>query len=265
MLRKDKLLLIKERERGMKKSYIIAGIIAVAFLIGGALGPVFNWNEQVLAAEANDSSSISVSGQYSMDISPDIAYVTMSVETKEKEAKDAQSKNAHNMQNVYKKLKEIGIADKDIKTTNYRIYPNYDWTEAKGQVLTGYTVSNQINIKTKDLKKVSSILDSTVIEGINKVSSVSFGLSDEVRTKEYNNALKEAVKSAQSKAEAIASVHGIKLDKPFQIVEGGGDSSYNYRVYADMNMAESKQMAPTPINPGDVKVSASVQVVYRYK
>lgn len=246
----------------MKKSYIFTGVIAIAFVIGVALGPVLNWN--VLAAEANDASSISVSGQYSIEVSPDIAYVTMAVETKEKVAKDAQTKNAQNMQNVYKKLKEIGIPEKDIKTTNYRIYPNYNWTEAQGQVLTGYTVSNQINIQTKDLTKVSSILDLTVIEGINRVSSVSFGLSDEVRTKEYNNALKEAVKSAQSKAEAIASVHGIKLDKPFQIVEGG-DTNYSYRVYAEMDMANSKEMASTPISPGDVKVNASVQVVYRYK
>ena len=249
----------------MKKSYIVAGVIAVAFVMGSILGPIINMNnDKVLAAESEEKSSIAVSGQYSIDVAPDIAYVTMAVETKEKEAKDAQQKNAQKMESVYKKLKEIGIAEKDITTSNYSIYPNYDWTEAKGQVLTGYSVSNQINVETKDLSKVSSILDASVIEGINRVSSVSFGLSDEVRIKEYKNALKEAVKDAQGKAEAIASVHGISLSKPFQIIEGSNASVIS-RAYPEMmyDMA-SKSMASTPINPDDVKVNATVQVVYRY-
>ncbi|MCG8482111.1 MAG: SIMPL domain-containing protein [Clostridia bacterium] len=244
----------------MKKGYIIGSVIAVAFIIGVIFGPIMNMNAQVSASETESMRSIVVSGEYSVEVAPNVAYLTMAVETSAKTAEAAQKSNAEKMDNVYKKLKALGIDEKQITTNNYNIYPDYDWIENQGQVLKGYNVSNQIKVETSDLDKVSSILDVAVKEGINRVTSVSFGVTDSVQKTEYQKALKEAVKNAEEKAKAIASVHGTKLDKPFKVSEVSNISiARNYMSY---NLKED--MAATPINPDDVKISATVEVIYQY-
>lgn len=247
-----------EGDLKMKKNYIIGSVIAIAFVIGVVFGPIMNINnDQTIAAETESMRSITVLGEHAIDVSPDVAYLTMAVETKAKTAEEAQKSNTEKMSNVFKKLKALGIDEKNIVTNNYNIYPDYEWTENEGQILKGYNVSNQIKVETTDLDKVSSILDVTVKEGVNRVSSVSFGVKDDVRSAKYQNALKEAVKDAEEKAKAIASVHGTKLDKPFEISEiVKGSSEIRYTMKNDI--------AESVINPGDVTINVAVQVIYKY-
>lgn len=247
----------------MKKSYAFGGIIAIAFVIGVIFGPVMNISPtQVFASETENMKSIVVSGEYSVETAPNVAYLTMAVETSAATAEAAQKSNAEKMDHVYNKLKELGIDEKKITTGHYNILADYDWTEKGGKVLKGYNVSNRIKVETSDLDKVSSILDAAVKEGINQVTSVSFGVTDSVHNSEYQKALKEAVKDAEQKAEAIASVHGIKLDQPFEISEMSGIANNNSSVL--YRMEASAKTSATPINPDDISISATVQVIYKY-
>lgn len=243
----------------MKKNYIIGGVIAIAFVIGVIFGPILNLNNTQVLAENESMKSIAVSGEYSVEVAPDVAYVTMSVETTAKTAEAAQKNNAEKMNNVNKKLKALGVDEKKITTSNYNVYPNYDWTEKNGRVLKGYNVSNQIKVEISDLAKVGNILDVAVKEGINEVTSVSFDVTDSVRKDEYKKALKEAVKDAEEKAKAIASANGTKLNKPFEISEVS-QNIINRNITYDTKM----EFSGTPINPDDIKVSATVKVIYKY-
>lgn len=221
--------------------------------------------------------TISTNGTYSVKVAPDIAYISIGVNTFAKDPKEAQKENKQKMDGVFKKIKSLGIADKDIKTTNYSIYPRYEWNniESKGekgyierkseQILVGYEVNNMIQVTIRNLNIVGSVIDVTVEEGINQANSISFGLSDEKREEVYLEALKRAVENAKAKAETMASVYGIQLGKPSNIIENGSyvPQPIMYRGYADAKVA-AEESASTPISAGELKIRANVNVVYEY-
>jgi len=93
--------------------------------------------EQANAAEVTTIGTISVSGQGEMMVTPDVAYVQVGLETSGTTAKEAQDANAKQFANLSKALKELKIVDKDIKTTSFSTYPNYEWIKDK-QELKGY-------------------------------------------------------------------------------------------------------------------------------
>lgn len=268
----------------MKKWYVktILAVLLVFTLAAGVM-VVSNTYEpvKVLADEQDEAkSSISVSGSNTVKISPDIAYVTVGVETFSKDPKTAQQENKEKMDKAYNRLMILGIEKKDIQTVNYSINPRYEWEniEAKGEkgeiirkgerVLKGYDVKNRVKITVRNLNLVGKVIDITVEEGVNKANSVSFDLSKEKREEKYLEALKGASENAMKKAEMIAEVYGIELGKPFKINEGGSyipspvrDYAYSKTAAMGMDEADSVQ---TPISAGQMEIRANVNVVYHY-
>lgn len=245
---------------------IAVSILAVACLVLGAV--VFSSAPAPVSAATDgaqdDANTIQVSGTYKIKVAPDIAYLSIGVSTIAEDTKTAQQDNKVKMNQVYNRLKALGIAEKDIKTTQYNIYPRYEWKNGES-ILEGYEVNNMIQVTVRNLDLVGTVLDMTVEEGVNKANSVSFGLSDEISKANYLEALKKAVGDARDKAQAIASVYGIQLGKPSHIVEGGYyiPSPIVRKDLADGAVAE-ESAAPTPIAPGELEIQAQVSVVYEY-
>lgn len=215
-----------------------------------------------LSAVAQDASktqlrTITVNGSGNVKAKPDVAYVTIGVVTQATKAQDASEANAALSQKVAAALKSLGIANKDIQTSQYSIYPRYDNRPGKGQNIIGYDVSNTVRACIHDLGMVGKTIDTALSAGANNVQGVTFDL--EKKDKSEDAALAEAVKDAKRKADVIASAASVKIVGVQQIQEG---SSYRpVPVYAMSRMALGGE-ATTPISPGEMTVSANVTVIY---
>ena len=228
----------------------------IAFVVIGA-------NPARSSEEGMQKNTITVRGSSSVTVSPTIAYVNIGVTTFNKDATVAQSENAVKMDKVYKTLTSLGIAKDKIKTVTYNINQRYDYKN-NVTTLSGYDVTNGIQVTVTDLKKVSDVLDMSVKQGVNQSSSISFGITDQEKNKIYLQALGQAVLSAKEKANAIATAAGVTISKPANIIEGSSAqfAPSNYRMM-DMVKAEMAP-APTPIAEGELKIEASVTAIYAF-
>jgi uncharacterized protein YggE len=210
---------------------------------------------------AQTTNSITVNGTSSITVTPTIAYVTLGVATFHKDVVTAQSSNAEKMDAVYKALSALGIPKEKIKTVAYNISARYDYKD-NTSVLAGYDVLNSVQVTVTDLTKVSKVLDMTVKQGINQSNSISFGITDAERDATYLKALANAVANAKAKAGALSVAAGVTIGKPAQIIENSSSAVYTpaYGI-SDYARAES---AATPISGGELKIEASVNVIYNY-
>lgn len=245
----------------MKKKLLIISLSLM--LIAGAFVGSFLGAAPVASAETATpiTNSITVNGSSSVTVTPTIAYVNIGVATFNKDVVTAQSSNATKMDAVYKALSALGIPKEKIKTISYNINARYDYKN-NISALAGYDVLNAIQVTVTDLTKVSKVLDMTVKEGINQSNSISFGITDTERDATYLKALATAVTSAKAKAGALATAAGVSINKPVQIIEGSPNVIYP-PIYAMADSAKASSAA-TPISGGELKVEASVTVIYNY-
>ncbi len=247
----------------MKNRTLYFGL-TIMLVVGLLAGSIFGAAVPVSAQDQDTAmNSISVQGTSSIVTAPTVAYLTIGVETFNKDASVAQSENATKMDAVYKALAAIGITKTNIKTVSYNINPRYDYKN-ETSTLTGYDVSNMVQVTISDMTKVSKALDVTVKQGVNRSNSLYFGITDAERDALYAQALEKAVKNAGVKAQALAKAAGVSIGKPSQIIENS--SSAVQPIYSqsyDKFLAEASSVS-TPISGGELKVEASIGVVYNY-
>lgn len=233
--------------------------IMVFVLVVMSSGSVFN---QISLADAvTTTGKISAVGKASIKATPDMAYVNIGVEKQNSEVEKAQSEVTLAMNGIMDALKKLGIKESDIKTMNFNIYPNYKWVEKdQKQVITGYTVSHQLEVTIRNIKDSGKLLDQVVKAGGNSVSGIRFGVSNHEAL--YNLALESAVKNAKSKAEAMGRGLGISNLKPLQITEQSVYSAPYMRN--EMSNAVADSAAKTEIMPGEMEITAEVFVEFGY-
>lgn len=211
---------------------------------------------------------ITVTGNAVSSVEPNLVNISFGVEVQEKTAKDALTSNSELMNKVITAIKQVGITDAEIGTSQFNIYPVYNYYQEKDtgkniQELIGYKVSNIINIKTEKLGSVAEIIDSAVNAGVNRVDSVYFSLSPEVASKLKDDLLEKAVLNAKSKAELALSPLNYKIIGVKAISLSEFSIPYPMPMY-DMAYSEgvAKSSAPTPIFSSDQDVNTSVNVVF---
>ena len=245
------------------KFFTAAALLVAAALLFAALGS--SGYTSVKAATENQPTkrTINVSGQGTINVSPDIAFISLGVVTEDKDAKAAQRSNAAAMDKVVSQIKASGVKSEDIKTVNYSIYPKYDYNKQSGESsIVGYSVNNTVQVTVRDITMTGTIIDLASEGGINVSNSISFGLSD--TDKYYNEALKKAVETARKKAEVMAGTFGITLKMPVTINENGGYTPvYNYASY-DTKAEAAGAAVPTPVQSGTLEIKANVSLVYEY-
>lgn len=201
--------------------------------------------------------SITVSAQGKVTAQPDVAYVTVGVTTQNKDMQEAQNSNAQTMNAMQEALKNAGLTEDDIKTTQYNAYPIYDYSSSTNKIV-NYEVNNQVELTIKDITRVGEYIDIAVNNGANMTNSISFGILDQQSV--YNDALRLAVEAAKAKADTLAAAGGVKITGTLQMAEnsvGGGI----VREYPQAAMDEGKS-GSTPISSGNLDVEANVTVVY---
>lgn len=221
--------------------------------------------ELKLAEEEAEQSTLSVSGNARLTSEPDKAEISVSVITESLSAFDSQQKNAQAAQAVRSAIAARGIAKDMITTSAYDLSPIQEWDQY-GKVKTkGYRTTHTLLVKLSDINAVGGVIDAAAQAGANQIGSVQFGLSDQKLSGLRLQAISEAGKHAKEKAETLAKSLGVTLDGVQQASEGYADYQPVYPLAYASKESGAGIAAPTEISPGQVSVSASVNVVYRIK
>jgi uncharacterized protein YggE len=212
-------------------------------------------------------SKISVSGTGSATSTPDMAMITLGVQSQAKTARKALSENNTAMAKVLAALKGEDIADKDLQTSNFHIRPQYQHfkrtseNKNKPPKIVGYIVGNQLSVRIRDLSKLGKIIDLTITLGVNSGGNIRF--MSENPGPIITQARQKAVENAIEKAKVLASAAGVGLGKIISISE----SNHRPRPVAMQNMAMAR--APSaksvPIAAGENSYSVTVQVSWELK
>ncbi|MGI6148665.1 MAG: SIMPL domain-containing protein [Firmicutes bacterium] len=237
---------------------ILAGtvLILVAAATLGALMPSYGAEAQEAAAQG----SMHVSGTAVVSGAPDIAYVSLGVETRSQSAQQAAAENADLMAKVMNALKQLGLTEDDLSTSGYNVY-SYQQTprsDTQAEPITFYVVQNRLEITMRDLEAVGEIIDAAIGAGANQIQSVRFDIQDKQAMQ--LQALENAIKQARMKAEAMAKAAGVTLGGIKVITE----QNTAYVPYTDTAALRAFAVpeAKTQITPGDVEVSADVRVEF---
>jgi len=215
----------------------------------------------VSAADVSTDHTITASGTGSVMGTPDRAQISLAVETENPDVRVAQAANAARMSTVMDALIAAGIPKDALKTTGYNIYPVYEDTKLTltPKVKT-YQVTNTLTVTLHDVSRTGEVIDIGIANGINQANSIRFFLSDEQNQVLRTEALKEATARAASDAQTVAAALGVSISSVKSVDIGGGYSPVIYQNYAMNEKAVGG--ASTPIEAGDITVTATVTVAY---
>ncbi|MEQ9143716.1 MAG: SIMPL domain-containing protein [Parvibaculaceae bacterium] len=208
------------------------------------------------AAQAEDTQrTITVSGRGEISVRPDIAYVETGVVSEAKTAVDALTANTQAMQAVFRGLKEMGIAENDIRTSQFSVSATYTRPE-RGEAarISGYQASNIVTVTIRDLDRVGEALDRLVGLGSNQLRGIRFAVEKPEPLLEAARA--DAVKDALRKAKIYIGAAGVALGPILSINENGGGGPQP--LFARTMAMES---ADVPVAPGEQTLSAGVTLV----
>lgn len=220
-----------------------------------ALGALFYQSLQAppVLADEKRQRRITVTGKAEAQAVPDIATMSIGVETEAKTPSDALAENAERMTAVMARLKNAGIADKDLQTSQLGIWPIFAERQQPRKTV-GYRASNQLRVTIRDIDRLGAILDATVTDGANSISGPTFSIADPepLLAKARDGAVEDAI----AKAERYAAAAGVKLGRVLSIDEGGSSP-----VFARQMRAEAMAVS-TPIAPGETILAASVTMTF---
>lgn len=251
------------------KKYLLTTVLCLV-LVATAFG-VVGCDNDILPGNGNGSgiiwsqqdTGIWVSGSGTVTVVPDVAILSMGVEVQAPTVAIAQAQAAVDMDRVINELKANGVAEEDIKTQQYNIYTIRRWIDDR-EVLLGYRVTNMVTVKIRDIANAGVIIDDAVRAAGDSIRINSIGFTVDEPEAYYDEARQKAMEDAKDKAAQLASLGDVTLGKPTYIGEG----SFYIPVRYDNALKEavdSGAVPPTPISPGEMEISLTVQVVYAIK
>ena len=233
----------------MKK--LLSIILVLALLL-----PCIALAETVAVAE---NATITVTGSASVTLKADYARISVGVSSKAATVEQAANENNAAIFAVIEALKEAGVAEEDIASSNYSVYAEYDYASFGGQKLTGYNVTNQLTVIIRDMEHIGATLDKATAAGANNIYNIEFlsTKADEAQ----DEATVYAVQDAMRKASLLASAAGLELGGIKAITEAAASYGLVTRSYA----SKLDAVAGNSILPDDTSVSASVTIVFELK
>ena len=235
------------------KSLIVLTLMVLALLVS-ACAP----------AASADVRTLTVSGSGEAFLAPDIAYVYIGVHTENATAAEAVEENTSRTQELIQAIQDFGIEAKDIRTTNFSIYPIDRFDPATGMPSGErvYAVDNTVYVTVRDLAGLGDLLDTAVQAGANTVNSIQFDVAE--KDDALQDARAEAVADAREQAEALAQAAGLTLGEirsinfldaqPYPIFDGKGGGG-----------GMASEAAAVPIQPGQLTFTVNVSVTYELR
>lgn len=207
-----------------------------------------------------DSNVISVSSREQVKVEPDMAEIIYSVYSQASDAQTCQTQNNSDLQKVLDLLKELGVEEKSIQTSNYGMSPIYNWED--GKTVSGYEMTTQVTVSNIAIDRVGQILSDSVDVGINSIDEVNYMSSkyDEA----YQEALAKAVNAAKAKAQAMADAGGCMLGRIINIQEYSSNQVARYNGYSAGAGAAAKEEGAMDMGvmPGEVEIEANIAVEF---
>jgi len=207
--------------------------------------------------------TISVSGTGTANVAPDLAIISLGVVREAKTAREALDANNKAMAAVLNSMKEKGIAEKDLQTSNFNIQPRYHYPKRKANgkqptpKITGYVVSNNLAARVRDLSKTGEILDLVVTLGVNSGGNIQF--TNDNKEAILKLARIAAVQDALDKAETLTSTAGVRLGRIINISENFNQPRpVSFAKAARAAVVESD--AAVPIASGENSYRVNVQI-----
>ena len=232
-------------------------VLAALFTATAAIAsPVQAQAVQLVQPIAGTRLDVTATGEVSRV--PDIAIISAGVMTRAATASAALQQNATRMERVRAALKRAGIADRDIQTSNISLNPEYNYQNNQAPKLTGYTASNQVNVRFRDIANTGRILDALVAEGANQISGPSLTIDkpeaalDEARVK--------AVAAGRARADVYARSLGMRVVRLLSVSEGARYSVP--RPIAVMRAEAGGAVADSKIDPGEQQVQITLEMSF---
>jgi uncharacterized protein YggE len=237
----------------MKTKFLIVVTVLVLALALGACVPA---NQRVR--------TLSVSGSGDAFLAPDIAYIYIGVHTESPTAAEAVADNTAQTETLMQAIRDFGIDAKDIRTTNFSIWPmdRFDPSTGAPSGEKTYAVDNTVYVTVRDLDGLGDLLDTAVQAGANTVNSIQFDVSD--KDEAMKQARADALKDAQAQAQALAEAASLSLGEvqaisfvdvqPYPIFDGKGGGG-----------GAMSEAAAVPIQPGQLTFPVNVNVTYALK
>ncbi len=207
--------------------------------------------------------TITVSGEGTVSAKPDIATLSLGVQTTGDSAQEALALNSEEMNGVIAALLQADISEDDIQTTGLNIYPVYDNRPVEpggSRQVIGYRATNSVTIIVHDIALAGTVLDVAVKAGANVASGIQFGLSD--MDSIIDEALVASVADAQAKAQVIAGALGVTVGEPLVVIQ-----EYIERPQANVYLARAEAAFDSggfspPVQGGSVRVTAHLRVTF---
>ena len=243
----------------MRTKTLFVSILLLAALALTACGPA------AVAPAQSAPRTINVTGAGQVYLTPDIAYIYLGVHTEKPSASDALNENNAQTEKVIAALKRMGVEEKDIRTTNFSIWPFDKYDPATGMP-TGekyYAVDNTVYVTIRDLAKLGELLDGVIVAGANTINSIQFDVAD--KSAALKEARAAAVKSAQEQAKELAGLAGVTLGEVTGISFYDATPVPVYDGYGKGGGGGAAEFAAVPIQPGQMTITVTVSMTYEIK
>ncbi len=206
-----------------------------------------------------------VSDTGKVTVVPDIAKVTVGIDEQGQNLKQVQDSVNKKSKALTDSLKKVGVNEKDIKTVNYNVNPEYDYQNQPYKI-NGYRVSTSYEIKITDFELVNDVLVLATESGANVVGNISFEVNEETREKKLQEAREMAVDKAKQKAEGLAKASGITLGKIINVTESMGLDYPRPIAYAkEMSLSSGDSPEVANVTPGETEISVTVNLSYEIR
>ncbi|MFC1871456.1 SIMPL domain-containing protein [Chloroflexota bacterium] len=255
----------------MKKRYLlVTGLLLVVLSLGitgcdgtlpsGTVPQVSGGN--IILSQQN--TGIWVNGQGVISVIPDVAILSVGVETQEKTVAKAQRQAAEAMEAIIGVLDQNGVAEKDIRTSRFSIRQIRD-TINNRQIIIGYRVTNMVTAKIRNVDDTGAIIDAVAEAGgdFTRIDNVGFTVDDP--TAYHEEVRKIAMADAEVKAEQLADLADVSLGAPTYISEGSISAPVSRDIFFEGGILAPAPLPTTSISPGESEIRLNVQVVYSLK
>ncbi len=241
----------------------IALVTFVVFLAVVTLGKLKDLRNPELSYN-----SITVMGEGEAIAVPDIATFSFTISSEAPSVAAAQEAVTKKTDATLAAMKNLGVDEKDVKTTDYSVYPKYVYTPCMAgycppQKQDGYTVSTSVSVKVRDTAKAGDALAAAGQSGVTNLSSLSFTVDDSKQV--ADEAMGKAIADARARAEVIAKQLGVRLVKVVGYYYNNPSEPMYYREAALSAAAPMDQSKTATVVPGENKTKVSVSVMYEIR
>lgn len=206
-------------------------------------------------AFAQDAAIVTVTGEATVEATPDSATISLGVTTDGTTAAEAMAANSAAVQAVIDRLKLAGIEDRDLQTSNLSLNPNWvGYDSGQTPTISGYIASNMLSVRVRALDSLGAVLDAVITDGANTLNGLTFEVAQPRPVLDL--ARQQAVEDAKARATLLAEATGGKLGKVISVTENAG-----YGAPVPMFRSDAAQ-ASVPVAGGQVGLMASVTVTY---